>query len=331
MENTKRGIRLGAAVLIFAVILRLGGGITTVSGLDLRQPETVHTSLQRWPHGGLCEALEQLPEILPDTPKPPQVLPTFSASDLSLLEFRYASGCNNRPDLAELIRKKLTWDLDGGEPAVLILHTHATESYTKAPGQNYTECGSFRTRQSEYNMVALGELLAQRLEAAGIRVIHDKSLHDDPSYNLAYSNARTSVQAYLEAYPSIQLVLDLHRDAATYADGTQYATSVTVEGKEIAQLMLVMGSESAGRPFPNWQENLSVALKLQVQLERLAPGVTRTTTLRTSRYNQDLHSAMLLVEVGSAGNTLEQAKAVVELLAQAIIALKDGANGNSGQ
>lgn len=327
MYNKKRSIRLGAAVLIFALILRFGGGIATASGRILRLPESVHTALQRWSPGGIPAAAVQ-PETPPTTPQQPHppVLPTFSGGDLSLLEFQYASGCKHRPDLEELMRKSLVWDLDCSQPTVLILHTHGCEAYAQVPGQQYISFGSYRTRDPDHNMVAIGELLKQRLEAAGIGVIHDKALHDDPSYNAAYSSARVSVEEYLAMYPSIQLVLDLHRDAATYSDGTQYATSVMVDGDEIAQLMLVMGTDSTGLPYPNWQDNLSVALKMLVQLERIAPGVTRTTTLRTSRYNQDLHSAMLLVEVGSAGNTLSQAKAAAEILADAIIALKDGAN-----
>lgn len=324
MNNKQRSIRLGAAVLIFAVILRLGGGITTASIHSLRLPQTVHMALQRWPVGA-----NRVLAVQPDSQPPqstlpePEILPTFTGQDLYLLQFRYASGCKYRPDLEELTRKSLQWDLDSGQPTVLILHTHGSEAYT---GDQYTPCGSYRTRDLNHNMVAVGQLLAQRLQAAGIGVIHDQTLHDDPSYNAAYSSARASVEDYLARYPSIQLVLDLHRDAATYADGSQFTTSVTVDGQKIAQLMLVMGTDASGLHHPNWQDNLSVALKLLVQLERIAPGMTRTTTLRTSRYNQDLHSAMLLVEVGSAGNTLEQAKAAAEILAQAIIALKNGAN-----
>ena len=326
MDNQKRSIRLGAAVLVFAVILRLGGGITRASAHALRLPQQVQLAMARRPQGGMQVVAEQQPTVPQPSPPKLPTLPTFSAADLSLVTMRYASGCKYRPDLEELMRAPLRWDLDSGEPTVLIVHTHGCESYTKVKGENYSLCGNFRTRHTEYNMVAVGESLARKLEAAGIRVIHDRTLHDDPSYNAAYSSARESVQRYLAEYPSIQLVLDLHRDAATYSDGTQYATSVTVDGEKIAQLMLVMGTDSSGLHYPNWQENLSVALKMLAQLEMCAPGITRTTTLRTSRYNQDLHSAMLLVEVGSAGNTLHQAKAAVEILADAIIALKEGAN-----
>lgn len=325
MHYQRRSIRLGAAVLIFAVILRLGGGIT--SGPHVWPlPASAQTNLQRWPQGGMAAApLAKPPEPEVTVPALPTI-PTFLFEHLSLITMRYASGCKYRPDLETLICSPLQWDLDNGEPAVLILHSHGTECYTEGAGEHYEACGNYRTRETAYNMVAVAEALIQKLESAGIRVIHDRTLHDDPSYNAAYSSARLSVQEYLQRYPSIQLVLDLHRDAATYADGSQYATSVTVDGKKIAQLMLVMGTDTPGRPYPNWQENLSVALKLLAQLETQAPGVTRTTTLRTSRYNQDLHGAMLLVEVGSAGNTLAQAKAAVEILAEAIIALKDGAN-----
>lgn len=328
MHSKRRSTLLGAAVLIFAVILRLGGGITTASSHTLRLPEPVPIALQRWPQGGIGAVAAQpdTQPTIPQQPSQPQLLPNFSGKDLSLIQFRYASGCKYRPDLENLMRQTLSWDLDGGEPAVLILHTHGCEAYTQVSGQNYAASGSYRTRDTAHNMVAIGDLLAQKLEAAGIRVIHDRTLHDDPSYNAAYSSARSAVEDYLVRYPSIQLVLDLHRDAATYSDGSQYATSVTVDGKKIAQLMLVMGTDTTGLHYPNWQENLSVALKVLAQLERTAPGITRTTTLRTSRYNQDLHSAMLLVEVGSAGNTLDQAKAAAEILAEAIIALKDGAN-----
>ena len=326
MDHKKRSIRLGAAVLVFAVILRLGGGITTASAHGLRIHQTAQPVFLRRPQGN-GQAVATPPSTVP-TPAPPPAteIPTFSAAHLSLVTMRYASGCKYRPDLDSLMRAPLNWDLDSGEPTVLILHTHGTESYTKTAGQNYAEFGNYRTRATEYNMVAVGEVLAQKLEAAGIRVIHDRTLHDDPSYNAAYGSARRAVQQYLAEYPSIQLVLDLHRDAATYSDGSQYTTSVTVDGEKIAQLMLVMGTDSSGLHYPNWQENLSVALKILAQLEMSAPGITRTTTLRTSRYNQDLHSAMLLVEVGSAGNTLQQAKAAVEILAQTLIALKDGAN-----
>ena len=327
MYNKRRSALLGAAVILFALMLRLGGGITYASSHSLPEPQWQKEILKRSPGGISKQVLSVLPQPTVPLPTQPLQLPVFAAGDLACVRMRYGTGCKYRPDLEELIRRPLCWNLDQGTPAVLILHSHGTEAYTPTPGQEYADFGSYRTRDNAHNMVAVGKTLTEALEAAGIRVIHDITLHDDPSYNAAYPNARRTLQYWLELYPDIQLVIDLHRDAATQIDGSQYATSAWVDGQEIAQLMLVMGTHSASLPHPNWEENLSVALKLMVQLERLAPGITRATTLATSRYNQDLHPAMLLVEVGSAGNSLEQAKAAAKILAEAILALKLGANG----
>ncbi len=325
MYKKRSSAVFGAAVILFALMLRMGGGITYASSHTLRLSQPSDTFLRK--ASGISR--ENLPLVPgPTVPKPTQTpeLPAFTAADVSFIRMRYASNCKHRPDLEALLQEHLVWDLVQERPTVLILHSHGTEAYTPGSGEQYTPFGSYRTRDTEHNMVAVGQALTEILEEAGIRVIHDRTLHDDPSYNAAYTNSREAVQAWLAIYPGIQLVIDLHRDAATEIDGSQYATSAWVDGKEIAQLMLVMGSHSTSLPHPNWEENLSVALKLLVQLERIAPGITRTTTLRSSRYNQDLHPAMLLVEVGSAGNSLDQAKAAAQVLGEAIIALKLGTN-----
>lgn len=322
MEIQKRSTRLGAALVIFAVILRLGGGITTASAHSLRRWEREMGDFCRWGAGGVPAAAETLPQ--PELPEPESGV-TLSKDDLARFQIRYATGSSYRPDLEALLTSRLDWKLDDGAPAVLILHSHGSEAFQKQPGQDYQELVNTRTTDTDYNMIAVGDHLAKLLENAGIRVIHDRTMHDIPSYNDAYTNARASAEDYLAQYPSIRLVLDLHRDSATNADGSLYATGVQVEGETIAQLMLVMGSDAA-YPHPHWEENLSVALKILAMLERQVPGISRPASLRASRYNQDLHPAMLLVEVGSSGNTLAQAKAAVHYLANAIINLKNGAN-----
>ena len=322
MEIQKRSTRLGAALVIFAVILRLGGGITTASAHSLRRWERELGDFCRWGAGGVPAAAETLPQ--PELPEPEPGV-TLSKDDLTRFQIRYATGNSYRPDLEALLTSRLDWKLDDGAPAVLILHSHGSEAFQKQPGQDYQELVNTRTTDTDYNMIAVGDHLAKLLENAGIRVIHDRTMHDIPSYNDAYTNARASAEDYLAQYPSIRLVLDLHRDSATNADGSLYATGVQVEGETIAQLMLVMGSDAA-YPHPHWEENLSVALKILAMLERQVPGISRPASLRASRYNQDLHPAMLLVEVGSSGNTLAQAMAAVDYLANAIINLKNGAN-----
>ena len=257
----------------------------------------------------------------PPPPTEPE-LPVFSAGEAN--EIGITAGFSYTVDKAGLLTQPLNWDLTGEEPKVLIIHSHGSESF--APTGEYQETTAYHTLNTDYNMVAVGTYLAQLLTQAGIGVIHDRQIHDSPSYNAAYSNSRTSVQAYLAQYPTIQVVLDLHRDAAEYADGSQYATSATVDGKKVAQLMFVVGSDASGNYHPNWQENLATALKLQALLEQQAPGITRQTILRAQRFNHDLSAAAMIVEVGAAGNTLEEAMGAIPILAEALIQLMYGAN-----
>lgn len=227
-------------------------------------------------------------------------------------------------DTLALLQQPLTWDLMGEAPTVLILHSHATESYENQA--QYTETSPYRTLDTNYNMVSVGARVAEILEAEGIRVIHDRTLHDYPSYNDAYGNARSAITAALAEHPSICLVLDLHRDAAEDAGGNQKVSTVTVEGESCANLMLVMGSDKGSLSYPNWERNLALAVKLQAQLEQTHSGLCKPIKLVTSRYNQDLSTGALLVEVGTAGNTHAQAIRAAEYLAEGIVALAKGAN-----
>lgn len=227
--------------------------------------------------------------------------------------------CELRPDMEALLAEPLALEVVSEAPAVLILSTHSTESYTKN-GEDYEESSPYRTLDDRYNMLSLGAFVADRLEAAGIRVLRDDSLHDYPSYNGAYTHARKAIQANLAACPTICLVLDLHRDAAESGSG-QLRTAAEVAGKPSAQLMLVMGTNASGLKHDRWQENLSLALKLQSELEHIAPGITRPLNLRAQRFNQDLSPGALLVEIGAAGNTHEEALRAAEVLAQGILRL----------
>lgn len=309
----RRSTKIGAALLVFATVLRL------LAGAPVWQAETPADSIQRLPF------LSSQAQTMPTEPAAPQpVIPRFTAEEAEKTQLRYS--CDYRVDVGKLLEQSLQWNLADGQPAVLIVHTHGSESYTKEPGQNYKETAQYRTLDDHYNMVAVGDLLAQRLEAAGICVIHDRQLHDYPSYTSSYNNSRKSVKAYLEEYPTIRLVLDLHRDAGENSDGSQFATHAKVDGQESAQIMFLVGTDESGNYHPQWRDNLAVAAKLNVLMENLNPGITRKTTLRAQRFNQDLADIALLVEVGSAGNTLQEALTAIPVLAEAIIALKNGAN-----
>ena len=251
----------------------------------------------------------------PSLPEPTEA-PIPSSSDAEGIELYYA--CNVSPDLEDLLTRPLEWNLYTEEPTVLILHTHSTESYTKN-GESYQETSSWRTLDEDYNMLSIGSRVGQLLADAGITAVQDRALHDYPSYNGSYVDARASIKAYLEEYPAIRLVLDLHRDASGDESG-QMRTKAQVGGQTSAQLMLVLGTN-----HENYEENLSLALKLHAQLELQAPGIMRPLQLRSQRFNQDLSPGALLVEVGAAGNTHAEAMTAAEELAKAVIALARGA------
>lgn len=326
MDQENKVLRFGAAVILCAIVFRLLSGGILAPVVQLLQNDRAVALMMFLETGRSVRLAEDTPEQewTAESPAPeliatePSPAPVFQAQDLDLVKLR--SSVSWEPDLAGLLTEPVKLSLKSDAPTVLILHTHATESYTRQPGQNYTESGSYRTLDENYNLLRLGDELARKLEAAGIQVIHDRSLHDYPSYNDSYAHARTSLKAYLEQCPSIDLVLDIHRDAADTSGG-QLATHVSNGETEAAQLMLVMGTGANGQSHPNWRQNLSLALKLQVQLERVFPGICRPLSLRGSRFNQDLHPNMVLVEVGAAGDTLEEALAAIDPLAQAIISL----------
>ncbi len=248
---------------------------------------------------------------------PPPVLPEATegpSPEAPRIDVFY--DCDVAPDLDKLLNQPLKLALYGQGPAVLILHTHGTESYTPKD-EPYKETAAWRTLEEEYNMLSIGAHLGQLLEQAGIGVIQDRTLHDYPSYNGSYVHARKSIRAYLQEYPSIRLVLDLHRDASGGKD--QMRTLASVEGEDSAQLMVVLGTNHEG-----YQENLSLGLKLHAQLEAQAPGITRPLQLRGQRFNQDLSPGALLIEVGAAGNSRQEAMVAAEQLAKAIRALASG-------
>lgn len=334
-------IRVGVLALLTAMLLRFAfSGLFGNAWGIFAQPELasflIYSETGRSPDApvtdGTTEPTQTQPtstQPLPTEPTPTEpevpadpVEPLFTAADTQYFSITY--GVSYRPDTEKLLLQKLEWDLTGDEPTVLIVHSHGTEAYTKTADSQYDNYAAYRTTDDRYNMISIGDELARLLEEQGIKVIHDRTAHDYLDYDNAYSNSRKAVQQYLKEYPSIKVVLDLHRDAATNADGSQWATEATVDGKDAAQLMLVVGTSASGESHPNWQTNLSVAEKLTVLMEKGDPGVCRAIQLKYKRYNQDLCPASMIVEVGTAGNTHAEAINAMPALADAIAALANG-------
>lgn len=317
MDWERRCMRLCAGVLMLAVVLRLwAGGALVPIGRALQSDEAA--SFLLYLQTGRVVRLAPEPDgpEMFQLPDPVAKIAGFSAEDLELVELSDEPGLG--PDLGALLTAPVELTLQDGAPRVLILHSHTTESFAQT-ADRYEESSAYRTLDPGHNMLALGELVAEILESAGIGVIHDTTLHDYPSYNGSYSHAAASTKAYLEQYPTIELILDLHRDAADTPTG-QMATSCTVGGEKAAQLMFVLGTDKRLN-HPDWEQNLSLALKLQVLLEKENPGICRDLTLSKNRYNQHLGAYALLIEIGAAGNTLEEAKIAARELAEAIAQL----------
>ncbi|MBQ7330108.1 MAG: stage II sporulation protein P [Oscillospiraceae bacterium] len=321
-------LRFSTVVIVVALILRLLGN----AGLDFVLSPKAASWMFFLQTGRLSKPvnIESTEPTKVTTPTAPQTtpvpsqpasvsVPTFSPDDAAAITV--SSGFSYQADLPALLTKPLSWDLSGNEPTVLIIHSHTTESYNSG---DYVETSPYHTLDANHNMLSIGSYLADLLEKGGISVIHDTAVHDNPSYDLSYTNSRRSVQEYLKRYPSIRLVLDLHRDSYEDAAGNQVAHTVFSQGETLAPLMFVVGTDYGGLTHPQWQENLSLALKLQTQLESFCPGICRNLNLRTQRFNQDLSVGSLLIEVGASGNTHAQALKAAEVLAKGILSLAHG-------
>ena len=290
------------AVLLIAVVLRLGlVGSRTASR---QEPETTTE-----PPVQAAEAAQYYPTLLYTPPDHDGLL---TAEDAELVSVRNMAGANYDPET--LLTEPLDFPLSD-EPMILIVHTHASEAYTPTDGDDYTAAGSYRTTDTDHNVVRVGQALAQRLNDNGIPTLHDTTLHDVPGYDDAYERAAAVISRYLEEYPSIRMVIDVHRDAALDENGSEVAVNCSIGDREAAQMMLVMGTDAAGLEHPGWQGNLSMALKLQAWCEKTSPGCFRPLQLRAERYNQYLTPYSILLEVGAAGNTLRQALCSAEFFA----------------
>ena len=269
----------------------------------------------------------------PDDPEDPEELPEVTAAPEDIVGrtllptsgegYDGAQGVyiENRPgldlDVAALAQAQLTLDLPEEGPQVLIVHTHGSEAYTPDGTDTYVATGECRTTDTEKSVVRVGDEIAKVLTEMGLTVVHDTGLYDYPEYNGAYDRSLAAVEGWLEQYPTIQVVLDVHRDALIGADGTVYKPITTINGESCAQVMLVMGS-NALYDHPGWLENLALAVQVQKEMNTLWPTLARPIGLRENRYNQQTAPGAMLVEVGSHGNTLQEALAAGRMFARAL-------------
>ena len=208
---------------------------------------------------------------------------------------------------------------DSAAPQVLIMHTHATEDYRLSAGLWFTPGDGARSTDRSINMCAVGRVMADTLNAAGICTLHDETLNDYPSYTGSYANSRAVVQQYLAQYPSIKVVLDVHRDAIERENGTRCAPVCTIDGRQAAQVMIICGCDNGTSvQLPAWRQNLRFAAAWERSMEAKYPGFTRPVLFSYRFYNQDLTTGSLLIEIGGHGNNLNEALYAGYLAAQGL-------------
>lgn len=211
-------------------------------------------------------------------------------------------------------------EVNSAEPQVLIMHTHATEDYRLSAGLWFDLADGSRSTDRAVNMCAVGRIMADTLNAAGIYTLHDETLNDYPSYTGSYSNSRAVVQQYLAQYPSIKVVLDVHRDAIETEGGSRMAPVCTVGGRQAAQVMIICGCDNGSTVrLPDWRQNLRFAAAWERAMEGMYPGFTRPVLFSYRFYNQDLTTGSLLIEIGGHGNNLNEALYAGQLAANALV------------
>lgn len=213
-----------------------------------------------------------------------------------------------KPDFEALLEEGPVLSVkEKSQPTVLIFHTHTTESYLLSDNGVFYDGFETRSFDAEKNMIRIGDEISRVLTENGIGVIHDENIYDE-SYNGAYSRSRVTVEKYLEEYPTIEIVLDVHRDAIYYSDTSHCKPTAEIDGKKAAQIMIITGAEEGYiTDFPYWEDNLRFALCFQKTAEESFPGLMKPLYFCQRKYNMDTAKCSLLLEIGTDANTLEEA------------------------
>lgn len=214
---------------------------------------------------------------------------------------------NHPVEISDYINRKIYADIDKSKPAVLIYHTHASETYELLDRGYYTNDRSTRSENEKENMIRVGEEICKTLEGKGYKTIHNKTIYDT-EYDGAYERSFAEISQIIKDNPSIQIVLDIHRGTIYQKDGTRIKTVTTINNTKAAQILIISGCEDGNvRDFPEWEKNLTFSLNLQKQIVEDNPSLARPIMLCSRRYNMHISPCALQIEIGTDGNTLAEA------------------------
>lgn len=208
-------------------------------------------------------------------------------------------------DVDELLKEDLKFNISKNGIEAIIYHTHTTESYTPSKDYMYEASGVYRTLNDKANMIKIGEQVKKDLQKYGIGVYHDTTIYDYPDYNSSYSKAGKGIVQLAKKYKNAKIILDIHRDAISI-NTEQYKPVIKIGDKNVAQFLLVVGTNQGGLSHPNWKENLKLALKIKKLADEKYPGLCRYVILRKERFNQQVTNGAMIVEMGATGNTVEE-------------------------
>jgi stage II sporulation protein P len=211
------------------------------------------------------------------------------------------------PNISSLLATTLSVSKKKAGPRVLIVHTHSSEAYKKTSSDKYAKSDPARTQDMNYTVMRVGKEMMDTLNRAGVPTIQDRAVHDYPSYNGSYASTLESTKKYLKKYPSIECVIDVHRDAMQRKDGTRLKGATTINDESVAQIMIVSGTNQTGLAHPHWHQGLAFACKFQKQLNTDYKSLTRPIDLREERFNMHTTKKSIILEVGSVANTLDEA------------------------
>lgn len=202
--------------------------------------------------------------------------------------------------------------------SVLIYHTHTYEAYEQEPEALYQETEKWRTKDSRYNVVAVGEALARSLTALGIEVTHDMTSFEPPSLEQAYDRSRIMLEERKQNGEVYDLIIDLHRDALS--NQSTIKKTVNIGGEDVARFMVLIGQGITGgyTEKPDWKKNLLLAQAITQSLNAQCDGLARNIKIKTGRFNQHISDRCVLIECGMNTNTLDEVMAGIPYLAEAI-------------
>lgn len=195
-----------------------------------------------------------------------------------------------------------------GDPLVIIYHTHSSESYMP-----YTE-SNYHRAEEEGTVRDVGNALESELKKKGINVIHDKTVHDRPSYNESYNRSLDTIQSLVKQYPTAVYIIDLHRDAA--ASSATEGKYIEIDGQRVAKFSMVVGTQNE-----NYVELYEFANNVKNTAESMYKGFGGAVIEKDYQYNEYVSNRALLLEVGNNKNTIEEARACGKYFAEILASI----------